>query len=143
MSNILFFNFQTCIFKRECEPSVSNSVTLKPSLECYFVKICGCLGTPFEKAWLFKLETKGHGLGPAGTRVESPWDLASVPMCARNPRRADFFIIRAGDVTMVTLLKGVGIVSFLCFFVPVTWVSCGSLGILFSLTVRLLTQLSN
>lgn len=144
MSNILFFNFQTCIFKRECEPSVSNSVTLKSSLECYFVKICWCLSTPFEKAWLFKLETKGHGLGPAGLRVESPQDLASVPMCTRNPRRADFFIIRAGDVTMVTFLKGVGDCEFPVFLCSCHMSVLWKFGdFVFSLTMRLLTHLSN
>ena len=147
MSNILFFNFQTCIFKRECEPSVSDSVTLKSSLECYFVKICWCLSTPFEKTWLFKLETKGYGLGPAGIRVESPKDLASVPMCTLwvgTPEELTSLLSGPGMLLTVTLLKGVGDCEF-----PVFLCSC-HIGVLwkfrdfvFSLTMRPLTHLSN
>lgn len=96
VSNIPSFIFQTHIFKRQCEPSVFDLVTLKSSLECNFVK---SLLIPQDSIWKdlgFDVEFWGGW----GGKVETSKVLAYFQTCIqllRNPKVTDLFIFRSGD----------------------------------------------
>ena len=112
----------------------------KSSLECHFVKIRWWLRTLFAKTWLLKLETKWHGLGPAGIRVESPKDPASVQMCPLwlgAPEELKCLLSGPEVVLMVTCLKDVEDSESPVPFVSTPWVPPGSLRILLSLSFSL------